>query len=113
VAKHILPTLSVRGHRAIGKRFLANGARDASKERRSGAGSVNVGRHEDDVRVVRRPAIGPDRSARSEAGVGRHVQIEPIIAVFEEGAIAVVAALRDMMRHAGNDDTSHAWSTRL
>ena len=36
--------------------------------------------------------------------VGQQIEIQRIIALLEEGPLAPIAALRDMMRNAGEDD---------
>ena len=53
-------------------------------------------------------AIGPDRAAEALAGLGELVAIERIVVGPREDALAAMAALRDVVRGAGNDDAGDA-----
>lgn len=69
---------------------------------------ILVRRHDDRVNVVGHQAIGPDLGACPLGRLGQQVQIERIIALFEESLLPAVAALRHMMRQSGNDETGEA-----
>ena len=58
--------------------------------------------------VVRHEAIGPHRDARLATALAEKIEIEQIVVVAEEDIQAPVAALRDMMRQIGDDETSDA-----
>lgn len=49
-------------------------------------------------------APGPNRHSHRPAIFRKQVAIERIVAVFEEGARATVAALDDVVRVTGDDD---------
>ena len=53
-------------------------------------------------------AIGPDRDVEAPAGLGEPVAIERIVVGRRENALAAMAALRDVVRGAGNDDAGDA-----
>ena len=79
--------------------------------RQRAAQPVGIGRHQDEVHVVRHQAPGPHLDAGSAAIFGEQVAIKRIVAVAEEGPRAAVAALRDVVRVTGDDDageTGHA-----
>ena len=42
------------------------------------------------------------------AGLGEPIAVERIIAIFEKDAVAMVAALGDMVRQTGDDDAGDA-----
>jgi len=58
----------------------------------------------DQVHVVGHQAIGPDLTAGAARGFGEEVTVERVVGVFEERLLAAVAALRDVIGNAGNDD---------
>ena len=70
--------------------------------------SVGVGRHDDDVNVIRHQAIGPDLGARLGRGVSQQRSIEDIIALLEEGLFAPIAALGYVVRQARQDEAREA-----
>lgn len=60
--------------------------------------------------VVGHQAIGPDLGTRPMGGPGQEIAIEEVVAVLEEGLLAAIAALRHMVRIAGQHEageTSH------
>jgi len=66
------------------------------------------------VNVVGHLAIGPDRDAEAPAALGEPVAIERIVVGRREDALAAMAALRDVVRGAGNDDAGDAgYETRV
>ena len=69
---------------------------------------VGIGRHQDEVHVVRHQAPGPHLDLGGTAILGEQVAIKRIVGVAEEGARAAVAALGDMVRMTGDDDTGEA-----
>ncbi|WP_235983908.1 hypothetical protein [Bradyrhizobium australiense] len=80
----------------------------AVHRRQRPAQPVGVGRHQDQLRVVRHQAPRPDFHPGGAAGCGEHVAIERVIVLAKERARTAVAALRHVMRVAGNDDTGEA-----
>ena len=58
--------------------------------------------------MVRHQAPGPDVDIGRAAILGEQVAIERIIVVAKERARATIAALGDMVRMTGNDDTGEA-----
>src|SRR4051794_30783969 len=80
----------------------------AMHSRQRAAQSVSIGRNEDQVHMVRHQASGPHRDIGGAAMLGEQVAIERIVVVAEEGPRATVAALGDVVRVAGNDDTGEA-----
>ena len=69
---------------------------------------VLVARGRDDVHVVGHQAIGPDLHPCLARGIGQQVQIQLIVAILEEGLLAAVAALRHVVRDAGQHDAGEA-----
>ena len=69
---------------------------------------IRIGRHQDEMHVVRHQAPSPHLDPGGAAIFGEQVAIECIIGIGEEGACAAVAALGDMVRVTGNDDTGEA-----
>ncbi len=67
-----------------------------------------IRRRQDQVDVVRHQAIGPALDAISLQLHGQQVEIDLLVAGFEENSLPPVAALSDTVRHAGNDHTSKA-----
>jgi hypothetical protein len=76
--------------------------------RQRAAQSVGIGWDQNEMHVVRHQAPGPHLDLRLAAMGGEQIAIQRIVAVAEEGACATIAALRDVMRMTGNDDTSEA-----
>ena len=72
--------------------------------RERAAQAVRIGRHEDEMHVVRHQAPGPHLDLRRSAMFGEQVAIKRIVAVAEEGP----RALGDMVRMIGDDDTGEA-----
>jgi len=60
------------------------------------------------MHVVRHQAPGPHLDGGRTAMCGKQIAVERIIGVVEEGPRAAVAALRDMVRMTGDDDTGEA-----
>lgn len=61
--------------------------------------------------VVWHQAIGPDRYARSPRSLGEEIEVEFVVAILEEGALAAIAALGHVVRDTGKDNAgepSHA-----
>ena len=61
--------------------------------------------------VIGHQAIGPHFGLRSLCRSGEKIEVERVIAVLKERALAPVAALRDVVGNAGDDDagqTGHA-----
>ena len=50
--------------------------------------------------------IGVDRAAMLACGSSQPVEVDPVIAVVEKDRLSVVAALHDMRRHAGEEETT-------
>src|SRR5882757_7377118 len=81
----------------------------ASMHARQGAAEpVRIGRHQDEVDVVRHQAPGPHLDPGGAAILGEHVAIKRIVAVAEEGPRTAVATLGDMVRMTGGDDAGEA-----
>ena len=76
--------------------------------RQRAAQPVRIGRHQNEVYVVRHQAPGPHLDLGSVAIFGEQVAIQCIVGIAEEGARAAIATLGDMVRVAGNDDTGEA-----
>jgi hypothetical protein len=76
--------------------------------RERAAQPVRIGRHQDEVHMVRHQAPGPHRDADVAAMFGEQVAVERIVTVAEERLRAAVAALGDMVRMTGDDDTCEA-----
>src|SRR5258705_381182 len=77
----------------------------AMQPRQRAAQPVGIGRHENQVHVVRHQAPGPNLDPGAAAILGEQVAIKRIIIIAEEGPRAAIATLRDMMRMTGDDDT--------
>jgi RHS repeat-associated protein len=69
---------------------------------------VGIGRHQDQVHVVRHQAPGPHLDLGGAAIFSEQVAIKRVVEIAEEGARAAIAALGDMVRMTGNDDTGEA-----
>jgi hypothetical protein len=64
------------------------------------------------VDVVGHQAIGPDLNPCPARGIGQQIEVQFVVAILEEGLLAAVAALRHMMRDAGQYDAGkarHEW----
>jgi hypothetical protein len=80
----------------------------AMHARQRTAQPVGIGRHQDKVHVVRHQAPGPHLDPGGTAILGEQVAIKRMVGVTEEGARAAIAALGDVVRVTGNDDTGEA-----
>ena len=60
------------------------------------------------MNVVEHRIIRPDRHLRAPRRIGEHGEVEFEIAILEERPLAPVAALGDMMRQAGDDNSEVA-----
>lgn len=81
--------------------------------RERAAQPVGIGRHQDEMYVVRHQTPGPHLDAGRAAMGGEQIAIKRIVSVAEEGLRAAVAALDHVMRMIGDDDageTGHAAS---
>ena len=81
------------------------------RPRKRAAQPVRVGRHQDEVHMVRHQAPGPHLDPGRAAMLGEQIAIKRIVGIAEEGARTAIAALGDMVRMTGDDDTgetSHA-----
>ena len=61
--------------------------------------------------MVGHQAISPHRDARLAAALSQQIAVERVVGIAEEPARAAVAALRGVVRQAGDDDageTGHA-----
>ena len=76
--------------------------------RERAAQPVGIGRHEDEVHMVRHQAPGPHLDCCGAAIFGEQVAIKRIVGVAKEGTRAAIAALGDMVRMTGDDDTGEA-----
>jgi hypothetical protein len=76
--------------------------------RECAAQTVWIGRYVDEVHVVRHQAPGPHLDRCRSAIFGEQVAVKRIVAVAEEGPCAAIAALSDMLRTIGDDDTGEA-----
>lgn len=66
--------------------------------------AVCVGGTENEMHVIGHQAIGPHADLRLAHLFGKNVAIDVLIAVFEKDGFTAVAARRDVMRAAWNDD---------
>ena len=69
---------------------------------------VRIGRHQDEVNVIRHQAPAPHLDPGRGAIGGEQVAIKRIVGLAEESPRAAVAALGDMVRMTGDDDTGEA-----
>jgi hypothetical protein len=81
-----------------------------ARKRPSETGGV-AGR-EDEMHVVGHQAIGPHRNVEFPARLRQPVPVQFIVRIFEENALAPVAALGDVMRRTRDDDASDAGHAR-
>ena len=58
----------------------------------------------DDMHVIGHQAVGPNLDTRPVGCVGKKIEIERIVRLLEKSPLTTVAALRDMMRFAGEDE---------
>jgi hypothetical protein len=58
--------------------------------------------------MIGHQAVAPDLGLRLVRSRGEQIAIEGIIAFFEEGPLALIAALRHMMRDAGQNEARKA-----
>src|ERR1035438_3678768 len=66
------------------------------------------GRNGDQMNMVPHEAIADDTSRASAGVVGQQLEVQGVIGVFEEDALAAVAALRDVMPAARDNDAGDA-----
>jgi|HubBroStandDraft_5_1064220.scaffolds.fasta_scaffold125121_1 hypothetical protein len=65
---------------------------------------VGIGRHQNEVHMVRDQTPGPHFDPGLAAMGGQQIAIQRVVRISEEGARAAIATLRDMVRVTGNDD---------
>ncbi len=70
--------------------------------------SVVGGRHEEQMHVIRHQAVRQTRYARGGAGFAQQLQVAGVVSVTEEGLLATIPALRDVMGQTWNDDACKA-----
>ena len=56
------------------------------------------------MNVVRHETVGPDAAPGPARGLAEEVAVELLIGVLEEGLLAAIAALGDVIGNAGQDD---------
>jgi len=56
--------------------------------------------------VVGHSAVGPHDAADLQRLLGQQVEVDFVVAVFQEDGLAPIATLRDMMRQPRNYDSS-------
>jgi hypothetical protein len=59
------------------------------------------------VHGIGHQAVAENRDAGGRALVAEQLQVHPPVVVDEKGVLAVVSALRDVVRTPGHDDTGH------
>lgn len=64
-----------------------------------------IGRDDDDMHMIGHQAVGPDLCSRLLRPFREEIAIERIGTFLKEGLLATVAALRDVMWDAGENDT--------
>nr|WP_228765684.1 hypothetical protein [Sphingopyxis solisilvae] len=69
---------------------------------------VRIARYQDDMDMVGHQAIGPDLGLRPPRRLGEEIKIDLVVAVLEEGPLAPVAALGNMVRNAREDEARKA-----
>jgi hypothetical protein len=69
---------------------------------------VPVGRHQDEMHMVGHQAPRPNLDIGRPAMLSEEIAVERIIGIGEERARAAIAALGDVVRMTGNDDTGEA-----
>jgi hypothetical protein len=83
------------------------------QQRQRPAQAVGIGRHQDEVHVVRHQAPRPHGDAGGVTMLGEEVAIEGVVVVAKERTRAAVAALGDMVRVIRNDDAGKAGDARF
>ena len=73
--------------------------------RKCAAQPVRIGRHQDEVHVVRHQAPGPYFDPGSTAIRREQLAVKRIVVITEKGALAAIATLGDMVRMTGDDNT--------
>ncbi len=99
MAGHAHPGIDVAGIVAV---HVAEGA----------AETFLIARHGDDVNVVGHQAVGPDLDPCPSCRIRQQVEVQFVVAILEEGLLAAVAALRHVVRDAGEHDAweaGHGW----
>jgi hypothetical protein len=76
--------------------------------RQRAAQAVRIGRHQDQMHVVRHQAPGPHLGLRGAAVFREQVAVKRIIGIAKEGFRAAIATLGDVVRMTGNDDAGEA-----
>ena len=76
--------------------------------RQRAAQPIRIGRHQDEVHVVRHQTPSPHLDPGGTAIVGEQVAIKRIVGIAKERARSAVATLGDMVRMIGYDDTGEA-----
>ena len=64
--------------------------------------------HGNQVNVIGHQTVGPDVHSGANGLLGKQVAIDLLIAVLEEDRLATIAALRNVMRQARNNDAAQA-----
>ena len=72
------------------------------------AQAVFVRRGGDDVNVVGHQTVRPYFHPRLARGLGKEIEVELVVAVFEECALAAVSALSHVVGQAGEDHAREA-----
>lgn len=86
-----------------------NDARIAAVHRRQRPSQpIRIGRHEDQVDMVRHQAPRSDVHAGGAAGRREQVAIERVVVIAEESSRPAVATLGDVVRMTWNNDTGEA-----
>ncbi len=83
----------------------------ATMQLAKGAAQSVLGGDDDGVNKIGHQAITPDLDLRSRRRLCEQVEIQRVFAILEEGRLAPVAALRHVMREAGDDEAR--WSGHL
>jgi len=83
----------------------------AMHRRQRPAQPVRVGRHEDQMDMVRHQAPRPDVDPCGATGRCEEVAIQRVVVIAEERARPAVATLRHVVRQAGDNDTGKAGHT--
>ena len=63
--------------------------------------------HEDQMHVIRHQAVSQHINADLGLVLGQQIQISLIVFVQEEGFLAPISSLRDVMRVVGNHNSGH------
>ena len=70
--------------------------------------AVRIGGHQNQVNMVGHQHPGPAGDACGLQAFSQEIAIERVIGIDEEGALAAIATLGDMVRQVGDDDTGKA-----